>query len=178
METYDTLEDRVLSVSNGEVVRKRPCVRIPLFVSALGVLVVVLMSERLAIVPACVLRTIGSFLGWCIAIYGIVLLAKCTPHLFEKSSGLPMVHYDFDFAADRMEEVMWLYESTDFEKLVSLCVTGDGGLRLSVVASADGTLCFSQMFKFIPYSYEPIEDVRVYRNVEGLMRVLNAYQKR
>lgn len=178
MADYDSIEERILSVSEGEVVRKRPCLRVPLMVGAWGVLLVILMSERLAVVPAVPLRTIVSYVGWVLVLYGLVLLRRCVPHLYERSSGEKMTQYVLEFDAKQMDQVMWYYESGDYEALVKCCVKSDGGLRLTIVSSSDGMLIFTQMSKFIPYSYEPIEDVRMERGCAAWKRVMFSYGRK
>ncbi|MCQ2224350.1 MAG: hypothetical protein MJZ14_01325 [Paludibacteraceae bacterium] len=178
MEDYDSIEERILAVSEGEVVRERPCLRVPLMVGAWGMLLLVLMSDRLALIPAVPLRTIIFYVGWGLVVCGLVLLRRCTPHLYERSSGEPMTQYELEFDAKRMGEVMNYYESGDYEALVRCCVKSNGGLRLTIVSSSDGMLSFTQMSKFVPYTYEPIENVRVWRGCASWKKVMLSYGKK
>lgn len=170
MDDFEPIEERVLAVSNGKVVKKRPCMRVPMMVCAIGLLVVALMTERLQLVPDCVARDVGLGMGWLIVVAGLFLFGKCRPQLFEKSTDRPMLHAVFDFESRRMSEVRRLYDACEFEELMQLCTESNGGIQLTLVASEDGSLCFSQLSQYVPYTYVPIEDVRVVGENESVKK--------
>lgn len=99
--------------------------------------------------------TLGVTLGG-IAIVKLIFRNKSWIYLPTKS---PIKAYQLFFQSEHFEQLSTLIRNGDFAALAQTAAHQNSGIRLDVVFSGDGNFSACVLSKYVPYSYEPVDNV-------------------
>lgn len=164
MDSFEDIDSKILSMVEGEIALKKESFAKPAIMVVLGVSLLFLSSRSVDLLPEGALKMVGCFSGLALCVGGMLLSFSRRSRLFHVASNRPLRRIILDFDAKSLDRVVDLYERNDFHSLMEMSHASNAGVRMMVLGLPDGSLCFTQLMKFIPYTFEPVTEVRRHEN--------------
>lgn len=173
MENFEAIDTKVLSIANGEIVKRKQSTILPMVVGGLGLLLSIVSTEGVALLPEGAARSAGLYVGIALLLAGFVMLCRRKEIFYHVPTNESMLRLSFNFDVKDADKVSRLYEKGDFSGMLKLCVSYNAGMQLNAICNMDASLCFTQLAKFVPYSFVPCTEVRKHDNEEAVKTLVS-----
>lgn len=156
MAKYETIE-QVLDKTEQVIKFKSTIVR-GIVLSVFGACLLV-VSGQINAAPGSILSPLLLITGVILAIWGVTALLnrKIRYKLVADDKRISFSEIYFD--VNEKQELLRIMSERDVEALSRLSSSDSNGLQLRIAATADGSLCYTQLKSFIPYEYIEISTV-------------------
>lgn len=174
MDFFEMIDKKVLSVAEGQVVLRKDKPVIPLALGTIGLLLAFAMTDGVDLLPNGMAKSSLFYVGVLLFVIGFFGICLRKSHYVYVSTNERMKRLAFDFDMKDLDKVMKMYEANDFDGLMKITRPYQAGVQLTAIVSPDASLCFTQLMKYVPYSFIPVTDVRKYKDdvsVKALVEV-------
>ncbi len=181
MEPYKLLEDDILQISNGKVLKKRQSRPISILLILAGVALMILNTNRFSLMESGTVTTILFFAGVALFIWGIVALFVKKEYYTHIESGKKLKKHALEFDSQEFDKMNRLYGNSLFKEMSTLKKNSQAsGLILKLIGTEDGSIYFSQVLKYVPYSFVPTEQGRMHegKTSEEIKELIMSYHNK
>lgn len=170
----------ILEATSEELSKKRSAASIRVLISLAIFSLILIIATIIAIPDKKSVLYLGmitvGILG--LAIFLIKLLSSNGDLVYIKT-GSNVKSFSLYFKPDELPNLMYAIETVNVDVFNRLFADTNSGIRLDVVLSKDDNFAACQIFKFIPYNYEPVSVVYKIQSDKlstfcGCMRTLHA----
>ncbi len=176
MDSFEMIDKKVLSVANGQVALRKDSPVVSLTLGVVGLSLAFAMTEGVDLLPSGMMKNSLFYVGLVLLVIGFVGFCFRKSHFVYVPTNDKMRRVSLDFDMKDMDKVVKLYNNNDFEGLLKISVSYQAGVQLTAIMSSDASLCFTQLSKYVPYSFVPMTDVRKHEGDESV-RVLADVKK-
>jgi hypothetical protein len=157
METFELLENKILEIGNGKISKKEKN-RINSFLLLLaGIILIIFNNNAIHLFNNEILTSFLLFMGIILLLTGIISLffKKEKYILTENGKCLKIIKLEFDL--NEFQKMHQFYEKNQFKEMAGLKKNEkSAGLILKLMGTDDGEIYYSQVLKYIPYSFVPV----------------------
>lgn len=151
METEESLEQHILNVAQGKVVKKRKIPYLPVLFLICGCAMSASYEYFFKLMGENIANTV-LFFGIAFCIYGVCALFSKKYNYFT-TSGERLQKYSFGFDIQDYEKIKFLYDKEDFDALFRMSQSQSPGVILDIIGCKEGDFYLSQMTKYVPHRY-------------------------
>jgi hypothetical protein len=181
METYDLLENSILQIANGKVVKKSKNRVSSLLLLLSGAILMALNTNKFNLIENGTITTALFFTGVVLFIWGLIALFVKKEQYVHVDTGTKLKKYSLEFDSQEFDKITRLYDGSHFKEMVTLKKNSQAsGLILKLMGTENGEIYFSQVLKYVPYTFVPTGHGQIHEGkIAGEIKVLiTSYQKK
>lgn len=92
-------------------------------------------------------------------IFFIIKIISGSKNMVYTPSGSRIKNYSLFFKNEDYDKLVKSFGSGNINSLYNISSGGNSGLRVDIIVSDDGKFAVCQIFKYIPYNYEPASEI-------------------
>ncbi|HOI26840.1 MAG TPA: hypothetical protein PKZ15_05275 [Paludibacteraceae bacterium] len=167
MEKMEALDSCILEISKGKIIKKKSSIMIPMVLMVIGGVLMLTNNQKLTLISNDSLMNVLFTVGIFILIIGLVMLFMRKDKYVYLPTGKEVKKYTLDFDVKELEKIIKLYNNREFAKMHDLMVSNNSGIQMTLMGTEDGAVCYSQLLKYIPYSFTPITEVELHEGKDS-----------
>ncbi|MDL2296642.1 tetraspanin family protein [Bacteroidales bacterium OttesenSCG-928-B11] len=109
--------------------------------------------------------------GVILLIVGIVMMVKATTnefsHFIYEPTGGKLKKYAVFFHPENRERINTILETGNFNALKKVSKEMNAKSMIEIMTTDDAVIVLAQTFEYIPYNYEPMSDIFIYKDGKG-----------
>ena len=179
METYHLLENDILQIANGKIAPKSQNRLSNLILILAGVVLMISNNTKFHLAGNGTVTTVLFFIGAVLFIWGVVAFFVKKKYYIHLETGKKLKKYSLEFDSQEFDKMTRLYNGNRFNEMSTLKKNRQtSGLVLKLMGTEDGDIYFSQVLKYIPYSFVPTGQGQIHEGntAKEIKELIASYQ--